>query len=124
MRRNVMSSKSDCLHSAETHIAGTSLAGPIGATLALLFLSPPSAVAQVAYHGQIILTSGSQIGSSGLAANGNFQIGALNNHGDLVFVTNAEGGGRALVRYAGGQLSVIAADSQQDAAAPQGVWPS
>jgi hypothetical protein len=81
-----------------------------------------AAVAQATYQIQPIAKLGDPIaGMPTPAVNGYFQVGAMNENGDLVFVASNTTGGEALIQYANGQLTAIAVPGTTG---PSGTWPA
>jgi hypothetical protein len=88
------------------------------AGLALLAGRPAQATGL--YQIQPIITLGDKVGQPPLHTKEGLWVGALNDLGQIVFVTGNTAGGPLLLRYAGGQFTPIVVAGQN---APIGKWP-
>jgi hypothetical protein len=67
-----------------------------------------------------IVQLGDRVGETTIAADGSFDVGPLNDRGQLCFGADSDSGGRLLVQYSGGTLTSIVAPGQDG---PLGEWP-
>jgi hypothetical protein len=98
-----------------------SLAPPTLALLGLTLLLPGAARAQTTYKIQPIVKLGDKVGDLQIKPGGDFEIGTLNDNGQIVFVTEnaAAGAGEILLLYANGQFTPLFAAGKD---APGGIW--
>src|SRR5690348_5260446 len=97
----------------------------IHALAAGLLLRPGAVRADIApapavYQIQPIVKQGDTIEGITIAKDADFEIGGLNDQGQLAFVTENLAGGEVLFQYADGQFTPIVAGGQP---APKGIWP-
>lgn len=93
---------------------------PRHAFIGLALLAPGLAWAQTGYRIQPIAKLGDTAGDTVIKrAGGDFEIGTLNDSGQLVFVTENQAGGEMLVQYADGKLTPIVVSGKE---APGGTW--
>jgi hypothetical protein len=100
------------------------LAGPLLALLTLALLTPGAVRAQTSYKLQPIVKSGDKIANVQIKAGGDLELGALNDAGQVAFVTengNPEGS-EMLLQYDNGQFIPIVVAGRA-APAPGGKWP-
>jgi hypothetical protein len=96
----------------------------VGAGIALLLVAllPSRAVqADVTYRVQAIAKQGDTIGPVTIKPRADFEIGTLNDRGQLVFVTENAAGGEALLLYSDGTFTPIGVAG---GSAPGGPWPA
>jgi hypothetical protein len=93
------------------------------ALLGLTCLAPSAARAQHTYMIQPIVKLGDKIGDVQLKVGGHFQVGTLNDQGQVIFApSNASSGdNEALILHSDGKFTTIVAAGQ---AGPLGKWPS
>jgi hypothetical protein len=90
-------------------------------TASLLFLLSGAVRGDIPYRIQPIIKLGDKIGDlESKPAGGDLEIGMLNDHGQLVFVTENKAGGEMLIQYADGKFTPIAAAGLSG---PNGPWP-
>src|SRR5262249_20344603 len=87
--------------------------------LALALLVPAAAWADTAYKVQSIAKLGDKAGDVTIRANGDLEVGTLNDRGQVAVVTENAAGGEVLVQYADGKLTPIVVAGQP---APGGQW--
>jgi hypothetical protein len=93
-----------------------------GFALLLVALLPSHTVqAETTYQIRAIVKQGDAIGPVTIKPNGDFEVGTLNDRGQLTFVTDTTPPNEALVLYTGGQLLPIAYAGGD---APGGKWPA
>jgi hypothetical protein len=93
----------------------------IRALLGLTLLGHSVAGAQTTYKVQPIVKFGDTVEDVVIkTTNGDFEIGALNDNGQLVFLAENKAGGEVLLQYAGGKLTPIVVGGRD---APGGKWP-
>jgi hypothetical protein len=91
------------------------------ALLGLTLLTPGAARAQASYKIQPIVKFGDKLGDVVIkTAGGDFEIGTLNDAGQLVFVTENDAGGETLIQFADGKFTPIVVSGKD---APGGKWP-
>jgi hypothetical protein len=89
-------------------------------TVGLTLLAHGMAQAQTTYKIQPLVKFGDKAGDVVIKTDGgDFEIGTLNDNGQLVFVTENEAGGEMLIQYADGKLIPIVAGGKD---APGGKW--
>src|SRR5258707_521739 len=87
----------------------------------LTLLAPVGARAADLYKIQPIFRLGEKVGDFTIRGDeGDFEIGTLNDDGQLVFVTENAAGGEMLLQYADGKLNPIVAKGMEG---PVGKWP-
>src|SRR5438067_212925 len=84
-------------------------------SIGLALLAFSAAHAQVAYHVQPIATLGDTLAgikTKTLQEGGDWEIGTLNDNGQMAIVTESAAGGEILVQYSDGQFTLIVAPGQ------------
>jgi hypothetical protein len=82
----------------------------------LLLLSHPASGMSL----RPIVQLGDRVAGATIAVDGSFDVGPLNDNGQLCFSADSDSGGRLLVQYSGGTLTPIVAPGQDG---PLGKWP-
>jgi hypothetical protein len=85
----------------------------------LMLLANETSQAENSYRLQPIARLGEMIGDVRIKAGGHFEIGALNDSGQIVFITSSADAGRLLIQFADGKLIPIVSAGK---VAPGGKW--
>jgi hypothetical protein len=99
--------------------AAVCLARGATALLGLTLLAPGAAGAETTYRIRSIARLGDLAGEVRIKDPGDFEIGTLNDNGQLAFVTENAAGGETLIQYSDGKLTPIVAAGKD---APGGKW--
>jgi hypothetical protein len=91
------------------------------ALLVVMFLAPSTTRADVIYKIQPIVKQGDTVGGVTIKQAADFEVGTLNDRGQLVFVTENAAGGEVLFLYSDGTFTPIALAGGN---APGGTWPA
>jgi hypothetical protein len=91
----------------------------VSSLLALIFLAAGAAWADVTYKIQPILKLGDTVGGVQIKFPGDFEVGGLDDNGQIAFVTENKAGGETLIQYSAGTLTPIVVGGRD---APGGKW--
>jgi hypothetical protein len=90
-------------------------------TFCLALLAMTAARADTLYQIQSIAKSGGTLGDLGMQIGTGFEVGTLNDLGELVFLARSRAGGQVLLHYGNGAFTPIAVPGQDG---PVGKWPA